>query len=293
MIEQADVQYYREQGYLVVENVLTPTELAQLQGDLEQVIAAAASVTTNNEIYDLESTHSPNAPRVRRIKHPHKVMPSVNDLMRHPKLLSILQQLIGPGVRFQTSKLNMKAAGYGAAVEWHQDWAFYPHTNDDLLAVGVMLDDVDEDNGPMMVIPGSHKGPVLDHHAGGFFCGAIDPIKSQMDLQAAVPLTGPAGSMTFHHVRAIHGSALNRSQRSRNFLLYQFTAADAWPLVETIDDWDEYNSWIVAGEATLEPRLSEAPVRLPLPPAPQQGSIYENQSTMENRFFEVYDEAST
>ena len=293
MISQSNVQFYRDQGYLVVDNVLSATELAQLHTDLDTVVAAASGVTSNNEVYDLEPTHSAEAPRVRRIKHPHKVMPSVQNLMHHPKLVAILQQLIGPGVRFQTSKLNMKAAGYGAAVEWHQDWAFYPHTNDDLLAVGVMLDDVDDDNGPMMVIPGSHKGPVLDHHAGGYFCGAIDPVKSEMDLNAAVPLTGPAGSLTFHHVRAIHGSALNRSDRSRNFLLYQFTAADAWPLIEKVEDWEEYNSWIVAGEATLTPRLSAAPVRLPLPPAPQQGSIYENQSTMENRFFDVYDEAAT
>lgn len=293
MINQTDVQFYRDQGYLVVENVLDTTELNHLRSDLAQVVAAAAKVTSNNDTYDLEPTHSPDAPRVRRIKHPHTVMPSALELMRHPKLLSILTKLIGPGVRFQTSKLNMKAAGYGAAVEWHQDWAFYPHTNDDLLAVGVMLDDVDDINGPMMVIPGSHKGPTLDHHAGGFFCGAIDPVKSEMDLQAAVPLKGPAGSMTFHHVRSIHGSALNRSDRSRNFLLYQFTANDAWPLVETIDDWNEYNSWIVAGEPTLHPRMAAAPVRLPLPPAPQQGSIYENQSTLENRFFDVYDEAST
>ena len=46
-------------------------------------------------------------------------------------------------VRFDTGKLNMKSAGYGAPVEWHQDWAFYPHTNDDLAAVGIMIDDFD------------------------------------------------------------------------------------------------------------------------------------------------------
>jgi phytanoyl-CoA hydroxylase len=43
----------------------------------------------------------------------------------------------------------MKSAGYGAPVEWHQDWAFYPHTNDDLAAVGIMLDDCDLENGPI------------------------------------------------------------------------------------------------------------------------------------------------
>ena len=209
--------------------------------------------------------------------------------MRHPALIDILTTLIGPGVRFQTSKLNMKSAGYGAAVEWHQDWAFYPHTNDDLLAVGVMLDDVEDINGPMQVIPGSHKGKIYDHHHNGYFCAAINPDDNDLDTSTAVPLTGPAGSMTFHHVRSIHGSALNRSDRSRNFLLYQYTAADAWPLIEPVKDIEEYNSWLVAGEATIEPRVAHAPVRLPLPPAPNQGSIYENQSTMNNRYFDTLD----
>ena len=80
-------------------------------------------------------------------------------------ILGILRQLIGPAIRFDTSKLNMKAPGYGAAVEWHQDWAFYPHTNSDLCAVGVMMDDCGIENGPLLCIPGSHKGPVHDHHA--------------------------------------------------------------------------------------------------------------------------------
>ena len=105
-------------------------------------------------------------------------------------MVGILTQLIGPGVRFQTGKLNMKSAGDGSAVEWHQDWAFYPHTNDDLLAVGIMLDDVDETNGPLCVLPGSHRGVIHDHHANGVFCGAIDPIESQIDFSSAVELIG-------------------------------------------------------------------------------------------------------
>jgi ectoine hydroxylase-related dioxygenase (phytanoyl-CoA dioxygenase family) len=292
VINQQDVSFYREQGYLVVNNVLNEEEVKALRSDLDKVVEDARSVRENNDVYDLETTHTPDNPRVRRIKHPHKVMPTVMKLMRHPVLVEILRKLIGPGVRFQTSKLNMKSAGFGAAVEWHQDWAFYPHTNDDLLAVGVMLDDVGEINGPMQVIPGSHRGKIHDHHDNGYFCGAINPATADLDFDQAVPLTGAAGSMTFHHVRAVHGSALNRSDRSRNFLLYQFTAADAWPLTETVTDLDEYNSWLVAGEPTIEPRVTPVPVRLPLPPAPSQGSIYENQRTLTNRYFEVAEETT-
>jgi phytanoyl-CoA hydroxylase len=292
MINENDVRFYRDQGYLTVDNLVSSAELAAIRSDLDQVVSEAASVTENNDIYDLEDSHAPDNPRVRRIKEPHKVMPSVNKLMRQPALVSILTRLIGSGVRFQTAKLNMKAAGFGAAVEWHQDWAFYPHTNDNLLAVGVMLDDIDDTNGPMRVIPGSHKAKVHDHHAGGYFCGAIDPVRCDADFNSAVSLKGPAGSVTFHHVRLIHGSALNRSDRSRNFLLYQYTANDAWPLVQPVTDIAEYDSWIVAGHPTLEPRLDKVPIRLPLPEAPMQGSIYENQRSLEHRYFEVLEPQS-
>src|SRR5919201_1731795 len=93
-------------------------------------------------------------------------------VIKSPAVVEVLTQLLGPDVRLHSSKLNMKEARYGSPVEWHQDWAFYPHTNDDVLAIGVMLDDTDLDNGPLLVTPGSHKGPVWNHHgADGRFCG--------------------------------------------------------------------------------------------------------------------------
>ena len=71
----------------------------------------------------------------------------------------------------------MKSGGFGSPVEWHQDWAFYPHTNQDVLAVGILLDDMDADNGPLMMAPSSHRGPVFGYHSDGAFCGAINVVK--------------------------------------------------------------------------------------------------------------------
>ncbi|MFO0004491.1 MAG: phytanoyl-CoA dioxygenase family protein, partial [bacterium] len=99
--------------------------------------------------------------------------------------------LWGPDIRYDHSKLNLKSAGFGSPVEWHQDWAFYPHTNDDLAAVGVMMDDMRLENGPLLCIPGSHRGPVFDHHdPQGIFCGALDPSKAAVDYAGAVPCLG-------------------------------------------------------------------------------------------------------
>jgi ectoine hydroxylase-related dioxygenase (phytanoyl-CoA dioxygenase family) len=131
-----------------------------------------------------------------------------NDIVRSPAVLDILTQLIGPGLRLHGSKLNMKSARYGSPVEWHQDWAFYPHTNDDVLAIGVLLDDCDLSNGPMLVTPATHTGEVWNHHGDdGCFAGLIDPDLIRNEIDRAAPCMGRAGSMSFHHVRALHGSA--------------------------------------------------------------------------------------
>lgn len=288
VISDQDVEFYRENGYLVVPDVLTPEQLDALRADTDRVVAGAAAVSENDETYDLEDSHSPSAPRVRRIKNPLDVMPSSWTLGIDERVLGILARLMGPDIRLQKAKLNMKSAGYGAAVEWHQDWAFYPHTNDDLLAMGVMLDDTDLENGPMLMLPGSHLGPVHDHHADGYFCGAIDPDACELDFAAnAVPLTGKAGTLTFHHVRMVHGSAMNTSAQPRRLLLYQYQAADAWPLVEHYPTFDAYAKMVVAGRPTNVPRLADVPVRLPLPAALHDGSIYENQRTRSARYFEL------
>jgi ectoine hydroxylase-related dioxygenase (phytanoyl-CoA dioxygenase family) len=112
----------------------------------------------------------------------------------------------------------------------------------------------------------------------------MDPAACGLDFAKAVPITGKAGAMSFHHVRAVHGSAQNRSDKPRALLLYEFAAADAWPL-SGVPDLKAFDARIVAGEPTIAPRLADVPVRMPLPPAPHQGSIYENQTTAKNRYF--------
>lgn len=288
MIDDAGIARYREDGFVVVENVLSQDDVADLRRVTDELVEKSRFVREHNDVYDLEPTHSPQEPRVRRIKTPHLQHAVYDRIMRHPNILAVLQKLVSPAIRFDTAKLNMKAAGYGAAVEWHQDWAFYPHTNDDLCAVGVMMDDCEMENGPLLCVPGSHKGPVYDHHSDGVFCGAMDPTKVDVDFSKAVACTGRAGSISVHHVRTIHGSAVNTSSKPRRLLLFQYRAADAWPLVATGQpgDWAKWNGLMLCGENDpIEPRVTAVPVRLPLPPAMNQGSIYENQRGLQNAYF--------
>ncbi|HLN09517.1 MAG TPA: phytanoyl-CoA dioxygenase family protein [Xanthobacteraceae bacterium] len=285
MITDAQVETYRRDGFIVVEDLASPEDLSAMRQVIAELVAGAAAVETHTAVYDLEPGHTPAQPKVRRIKAPHQVHKAFDALVRSPAVIAILRRLIGADLRLHGSKLNMKAAQYGSPVEWHQDWAFYPHTNDDLLAIGVMLDDMDLENGPLLVSPGSHRGPVFNHHGeDGRFAGLIDPADIAREIEHAVPLTGRSGSMSFHHVRAVHGSALNTSSRSRNLLLYEVAAADAWPLLG-VANFDEFNSRLLTGKPTVEPRLAPVPVRLPLPPAARQGSIYENQTSATRTYF--------
>ena len=287
MLTQAQRDEYESVGAIVVPDVLSPAEVAELRAVTDGFVERARAITTHDAIYDLEDSHSPAQPRVRRIKAPHLHHAAYAALVRHPKVVAVLQDLWGPDIRFDTAKLNLKSAGFGAAVEWHQDWAFYPHTNDDLAAVGIMMDDMELENGPLLILPGSHKDPVVHDHHGedGRFCGAMDPGKREVDYAAALPLTGRAGSITVHHVRAVHGSAPNTSNRDRRLLLFQYRAADAWPLLGFPEGMEAFDRLLVAGSPTLTPRLAPVPVKLPLPPAEKQGSIYENQKGLKNRFF--------
>jgi len=252
-------------------------------------IEKSRAVSVSDDVFDLDDGHSAEAPRLTRIKLPHRQHPYFWEVAKSSGITEVLRQLLGPDVLLQTSKLNTKAPGGGAAVEWHQDWAFYPHTNDCILACGLMLEDVHLANGPLQVIPGSHKGPVLDHNnKDGVFCGAIDPDDPEFHADKAVTLTGKAGSMTVHHARTLHGSAPNRSDRARLILFYECLAADAWPLAGATSYFHRLGAQefladlaarTIIGKPSLAPRMEAVPVRLPLPPAPDAGSIFKTQKS--------------
>ena len=285
MISEQDVLTYQRDGVIMVPEVLDASTLAEVRSVIAELVAGSAKTLEHTDVYDLEPGHTAENPRVRRIKTPHKVHALFNDIVRSPAVLDILKKLIGPNLRLHGSKLNMKSAQYGSPVEWHQDWAFYPHSNDDVLAIGVLLYDCDLANGPMLVTPGTHTGEVWNHHGDdGCFAGLIDPDAIKTEIGRAIACTGRAGSMSFHHVRALHGSAMNTSDRSRNLLLYEVAASDAWPLLG-VKDFDEFNSRLLSGDPVLAPRMTNVPVRIPLPPATRQGSIYETQSAAKKSYF--------
>ena len=278
---------YDINGYVVVPSMFNSDEVALLRNTTNDIIESARGKSQSDAIHDLEDSHDPKgSPRVRRIKDPVQQFGVYDALARNEKLLSVVRTLLGNDVRFHSSKINIKSVEYGAAVEWHQDWVFYPHTNDDLLAVGIAIDPMTMENGCLMMIPGSHRDPIYDHHhRDGYFVGAVQ--EKNFSLKDAVPITLDAGGISIHHVRTLHGSESNTSDHSRRLLLTQYCAVDAWPL-RGITDWDTFNADIVRGEPTNRPRLADIPVLMPYPEGEFGDlSIYEIQKGMEDRLYEV------
>lgn len=286
MLSKEQSEFYHENGYLGVEGVFTADEVAELSRVTDEFVEKSREFTEHTELYDLEPDHTPEVPKLRRLKSPVGAHPVYEKALKNDRVLDIVSELVGTeGVRYNGHKLNIKGADFGSQVEWHQDWAFYPHTNDDLLAVGICIDEMTEENGALMIIPGSHKGPVLDHHQDGHFVGAVtDPT---FDDATAAKVELPAGGISIHHVRALHGSLPNRSSKPRRLLLFQYASDDSWPLLGST--WDSYCDGFLRGAPSNRPRVTEVPVQLALPTSLKGGSIYETQTVLKASTFKHAD----
>jgi len=279
---------YDRQGYLVVERLFPDDVLAELQEATAGYVSSVADGVLAGELLDVFED-SEGAPQLRRIVSPEAFADVYDRAMRYEPLVDLVQKLLGGTVRFDHGKLNFKPPSGGAAVEWHQDWAFYPQTNDDMLAVGIMLEDCTLENGPLMVVPGSHRGKIYDHHQNGHFVGGINSENLGDIPDKAVPLTAPAGSISIHHVRMLHGSTTNQSDKNRPLLLYNYVAVDAFPIFHSYD-WQEFNSRILRGEPTFAPRMEPVPVRIHAPTPPTEdgfstGSLFDLQEQMEGALY--------
>jgi phytanoyl-CoA hydroxylase len=273
---------YEADGFVFLPGLLGAELMDPVCAAVDSVLAEARP---GDPRFDFEPGLVDGRPAVQRIKKPHDVVPACNALARAPAILDLVEVLIGSDIRLHHSKINVKPPQVGSPLEWHQDWAFVPHTNQSLVFVSVFIDDVPAQKGPLQLIPGSHRQGLRDHHDAGVFYGAIDP--GSLPLDRAAALTGPRGSVSLHHPLAVHGSGHNVSNRLRRMLFFEYAATDAWPLTYGVD-WPEFESRIVRGRSCIHPRLENVPVTMPFP-APSGGAakIYAQQSLYPNRYFKA------
>ena len=262
--------------------------VSELRRVTDEFVELSRQVRENDERFDLEPGHSAQDPRLRRLKEPERHHPAYDRVFREERVLDMVEQLVGHDIREFGGKLNMKSAGYGSPVEWHQDQAFGPtRSNDDILAAGLAIDDMTLENGCLLVVPGSNRSRIFNHYQDDVFAGAVT--EPDFDPKEAVPVQLKAGDISIHHGRTLHASAPNQTpDRPRRFYLSQYCAADCWEEGATPERIQTYATQILRGQMPDEPRFSQVPpVPRPANPRPgREGSIYESQTHMARRHFE-------
>ena len=221
--------YFRE-GYLVVERLFDREDLATVDRTIEELIQSAIASGDYSKILELEPEPVNGRQVCRRIYNPFDQHEAFRDLGADPRLLDRVESLIGHDINLQHSKLNMKPAKVGSVVEWHQDLAYFPHTNDSLVTTLIYLDDATEQNGCLQVLPRHHTH--YFSHAGpdGLFAGMITERITDGRFGKPVALAAPAGSVIFMHPITPHASLPNRSEHARRTLIYEYRASDSFAI---------------------------------------------------------------
>ena len=221
-----EVEQYRHDGCLLVQSVLADEDLRLLDGAVREVTEAAIGSHNQDELIELEPDACSSTRRVRRIRDPYDRHDAFRAVAHDARVLDRIESLIGGDLELHHSKLNMKPAQVGSRVAWHQDLAYYPHSNDSVLAVLIYIDDASERNGCIQVMPRVHDRYLEHTHPTGEFAGRIvEPIDAE---PRALP--APAGSAIFLHGLTPHSSLPNRSDEDRRTLIFAYRAGDAFPL---------------------------------------------------------------
>lgn len=254
---------YEDQGYLVFPEFLSAEELARLRAALAEVLKEAEGLTESNEKFSVTKAVDGRS-FVRRIFSPIAHHQAFYDLAHHPRILDVVENLIGPNIQLHHTKLNLKPpSSPQARFEWHQDYPFFPHTNYDLLAVMIYLDDSTEENGCLSIIPGSHKWGPRNHlfASDGAFSSQLEDKRVVEDPSQWQSVPVPAGGMELHHCNMLHSSKANRGDRPRSAIIMQFRAADNVALGGSTNHFGF--GMMVRGENPYRVRMIEGVFKLP------------------------------
>ena len=194
------VRQFNDQGYCAPIRALTSEEAANLRDRLEI----------------FESTNSGLTAGLRN--KPHLLLTWLDELVRHPGVLDVVEQVIGPYILVWGSSFFIKEPRNPSFVSWHQDSTYWGLEPPDIVTAWVALSESTHENGAMRVIPGSHKldqAPHRDTFAANNLLSRGQEIMVEVDESKAVELPLQPGEMSLHHVRLIHGSEPNPSTKRR------------------------------------------------------------------------------
>ncbi len=272
-------QFWRD-GYLIVDGAVDGETLARLGQQMDDWAEESRAQTApygeptvdGRPRFDLEENHTAAQPRLRRINNPAEISDDFHGVMTDAPMVDMVADLIGPDVKYHHCKINSKLPGSEMVVRYHQDFCYTPHTNDDVITALLLLDDVDQANGCLMVVPGTHRGEIDSLFQDGVFTGMVNGALERDYLARQVPIVGKAGAVCLMHTRLQHGSEPNLSAaRRRAIYLCVYSAADAVPIARNPMP-STLEGTIVRGRASPTARMIN--LRVELPQQPKSASFF-------------------
>ena len=223
---------YFEDGFLVVPGYVGAAWLDRLRAVVAAKVEESRALSASDDQFDLAPDHSAEKPNIRRLRKAVDQHPELWAFAQDPAVVDLVADVLGPDVRFHSSKLNFKWSDGGEAVQWHQDIQAWPHTSFSVLTFGVYLEDTGPEEGPLTALAGSHRGPIFEHFDdGGRWTGALSARDSAtLPTYRLAELCGTAGTVVLLHCRVVHGSAASSSERLRPLFLNVYSAADTLPI---------------------------------------------------------------
>ena len=285
ILSQNQKKQFWTDGFLLVENAINDRQLENLKKTFLDWVNESRNYKTDygetmdgRPRFDLQPGHSSDVPGLRRIQSPEEISEVFADVMRNGRSVDMCAELIGQGIRFHHGKVNSKLPGTATKVNFHQDFPFEPMTNDDMITCLLFIDDVTLENGPLEVVPGTHKGPLYSHWHNGTFTGSVsDEILAEHE-DKIIRCTGKAGSVCLMHASLLHGSAPNLSNKSRTLYISTYYAEDAVELSPNHLP-STLTHELVRGEASGRVRCSS--YEMQLPEVPKGTSFFAQQASAE------------
>lgn len=275
-------EQFHTQGYLVIQNAVDKHSLQAMKEEFSKWVEESRNhqqpygeTIDKRPRFDIANGHTSEKPELRRINAPVEISDAYYQAMSDSKMTSCVAELIGPNVKLHHSKINSKLPGGLTEVKWHQDFPFTPHSNDDLITALLMVDDVTDDNGPLEVVPCSHKGNIHSLWHNGIFTGAINDDETALCQDKSITITGQAGSVCLMHTRLLHGSKPNVGSHPRTLFITVYSAEDAIPYSPNPMP-SKYEGLVVKGETTNTVRSIN--YQLELPEKPTSASFFDQQA---------------
>jgi ectoine hydroxylase-related dioxygenase (phytanoyl-CoA dioxygenase family) len=222
--------FYQENGYTILENALTPAEVADLRRETLGLCRGERGDINGLPPEAQQDSDDALMKRVLCIHFPHKVSPVILNMMCHPALVNVLTEVIGANVKCMQSMLFVKSAGKPGQA-WHQDEDFIPTRDRSLTGAWIAIDDATIENGCLWIIPGSHKPGILwemkPQTDPAFDCADRSVGFPYTDADA-IPVQVKAGAIVFFNGYTLHQSLQNiTTDGYRRALVFHYMSAES------------------------------------------------------------------